>query len=281
VMETEPAIVFFDMPLPGSFAAQPFLKGEDDKYKAGQVLGLVCVDTVGGDYHRVLTEDDKEILADMGRVAGSTYERLVEEARLRKVAEDQAVAELFGALVISEDQALTDEDEVDAIEAKLAALDTELVAKVKGVIKEHCPHSAVGEYGRSISEYAGYAAHTPSARAVAAVMILVGATAEQTAEELEGAIQAFDIKTVKEGALAACSAALDPDGAEPLTKDSPDVTFPAQLGLALITVAKLLSPISLKAQKIRAEEEEARLAEIQKQKEAEEAAAAAAAAPAE
>lgn len=273
VMEAEPAVVFFDMPMPGSFAARPVLKGEDDKYKAGGVLGLLCVDTIGATI--TLSEDDKEILGMMGRVAGKTYERLVEEARQRKMAEDVCVAETFEGVVMPEEQAMAEEDEVEALEGKLGALDKHLVAKIKAVVKAKCPAAKEGEWGRSVAELVGLPAGTPSAAAAAAVFALVGATAESTGEEIEAKMAGFDIRACSEAEYAECKAKLHPEGQPPVTKDTAGVIFPAQLGLALIAAAELLKDMTLKIQKVRAEEEAAKQAEI---KAAEEAAAAEAAA---
>uniref|UniRef100_A0A6U4NIS8 GAF domain-containing protein n=1 Tax=Hemiselmis andersenii TaxID=464988 RepID=A0A6U4NIS8_HEMAN len=279
VMVSEPPITFFDMPMPGSFAAQPVLKGEDEKYKAGGVLGLLCVDTVGGDSTKTLTDEDKELLLEMGRVAGSTFERLMAEKKARKAAEDDIVAKLLEALVIPEEQEVAEEDEVDALEGKLAACDTAIIGEVKKVFKEQTPPQPVGEYGRSLSELSGWEG-TPSGRVAAMLYALVQEEATCTPEDLEGKIQSLDIKTLSEETLAAAAAALNPEGADPITKETEGLEFPAQLCMALMEAVNMLKDTSLKIQKIRKEEEEARIAEEERIKKEEEEAAAAAAAEA-
>jgi len=279
VMDAEPEIVFFDMPMPGSFSAQPVLKGEDAKYKAGGVLGLLCADTIGSSAQ--MSDDDKEIFDMMGRTAGSTYERLMEEARQRKEAEDAAVAELFEALVVTEEQAMTEEDEVDALETKLDALDKELVAKVKEAIKAECPAAKEGEFGRSVAELVSLPDDAGASKGAASALLkLIGAADDAAAADVEDKVAAFDVKTCSEEVYDAVAACLAPEGADAITKDSAGIIFPAQMGLALVSVAQLLKDMTVKIQKVRAEEAAAKAAEEEAAKAAEEAAAAEAAAAA-
>jgi hypothetical protein len=181
VLESDPELHFFDMPMPGSFACQALLQAETDKYLAGGVMGLLCCDTVDAD--GTLEDKDGDIFKELSGVASVTYSRLQEEAKLRKVEEDEVARKLLeedivlpsgeaaeGEEAVSNPEACLapeegadEEKEIEALEAEIKALSDNLdltntgtgrLAVVKQVIKDKLPETKSNEHGREIPDMA-------------------------------------------------------------------------------------------------------------------------------
>ena len=188
VLESEPELHFFDMPMPGSFACQALLKGETDNLPEGKnflpggVMGILCCDTVDAD--GVLGDKDALTFKDLCATASTTYERLLEEARQRALGEDAFAQKLFEVdIVLPSGEAAEGEEapppnpeaclapeegddaekDIDALEAEITALSANLdtvntgtgrIAVVKAAIKERVPETKASEHGRSIPDLA-------------------------------------------------------------------------------------------------------------------------------
>ena len=166
VLETTPELLFFDMPMPGSFACQTLLCGETDKYLAGGVLGLLCCDTVDAD--GVLDDKDSIIFKELSASASATYNRLLQESEARREEERALARKLLdedirlpepsseeGAPEIENPEAclapeegVDAEKDIDTLAGEIATLTKNLdktnvgsgrIALVKGVIKKVNP----------------------------------------------------------------------------------------------------------------------------------------------
>eukprot|EP00287_Rhodomonas_sp_CCMP768_P032813 CAMPEP_0202856622 /NCGR_PEP_ID=MMETSP1389-20130828/92138_1 /ASSEMBLY_ACC=CAM_ASM_000865 /TAXON_ID=302021 /ORGANISM="Rhodomonas sp., Strain CCMP768" /LENGTH=328 /DNA_ID=CAMNT_0049535297 /DNA_START=1 /DNA_END=984 /DNA_ORIENTATION=+ len=118
VMESDPPLVFHDMPLPGSFACHPLLSTESDTHLAGRVMGVVCCDTLSSD--AVLDADDERVLSEVSGAAAATLERLVAEAAARAAEEETIGSELLEeATTCPDEQKPADDDDVAGLEGKI------------------------------------------------------------------------------------------------------------------------------------------------------------------
>ena len=214
VLESDPMLHFFDMPMPGSFACQTLLRGEtNDKpegknYLAGGVMGILCCDTV--DFDGVLDEKDGVVFTDLSATASVTYERLLEEARQRQIQEDELARKLLEEDIVlptgeaaegeeppppnpeaclAPEEGDDNEKEIEALEAEIATLSANLdltnseggrIALVKKVIKECVPETKSNEHGREIPDLAvgavDFEANSVGHRVVKATAKLVSAS---------------------------------------------------------------------------------------------------------
>eukprot|EP00288_Rhodomonas_lens_P016941 CAMPEP_0177713232 /NCGR_PEP_ID=MMETSP0484_2-20121128/12827_1 /TAXON_ID=354590 /ORGANISM="Rhodomonas lens, Strain RHODO" /LENGTH=493 /DNA_ID=CAMNT_0019225103 /DNA_START=8 /DNA_END=1485 /DNA_ORIENTATION=+ len=275
VMESDPPLVFHDMPLPGSFACHPLLSSETDTHVAGGVMGMICCDTLMSD--TVLMERDQEILREVAAAASATYERLVTEAADRVKGEETLTSELLEeATTCPEDQKPADDDDVDKLEGKIEAAVATRVGKCKTALREQLPMAKASEHGHEMAEISAYAEGSDGDRVVKALAALVGGTAGDLAELFE-LVQGFDVKVVQEAAVTASKAVLNPEGAEELTKASGGFDFGAKLLFALLSVLLELSAPAMKLVGMKQAAEEARQAAEAERIAAEEKAAAEAA----
>jgi len=303
VLESDPMLHFFDMPMPGSYACQTLLRGESDKYLAGGVMGLLCCDTV--DAVGVLDDKDGTVFQDLCATASLTYERLLEEARKRQEEEDECARKLLEEDIVLPDgsdeekpnpeaclapeEGDDNEKEIEALDGEIATLSTNLdanarLALVKGLIKERLPETKASEHGREIPDLAvgapDFEDKSVGNRVVLLVAKLVAATGAADIPDLkeaEGAtefaksIAGFDIKTVTPELYTELE---EEFAKEPvITKDSyATLPFQARLLYVLLQVTQeLKEPVVRLAAKKKIKEDK----EAEKKRAEEEAAAAA------
>lgn len=277
VLESDPELHFFDMPMPGSFACQALLRGESDKYLAGGVMGLLCCDTVDAD--GVLDEKDGTVFQGLCATASVTYERLLEEARKRQEEEDECARKLLEEDIVLPDGSEEDkpnpeaclapeegddnEKEIEALDAEIATLGANLdatatgsgrIALVKALIKERLPAAKTSEHGRQIADLAvgapDFEDKSVGARVVAAVAKLVGVNdvgdlrEPDMAGDFAGSLAGFDIKNVTQTLLTEVEEEL---AKEPVISKESFATLPfqARLLFVMIIVAQELDVQSL------------------------------------
>jgi hypothetical protein len=298
VLESDPHLLFFDMPMPGSFACQTLLRGESDKYLAGGVMGMLCCDTVDAD--GVLDDKDGLIFGELCATASVTYERLLMEAAERERAENELATKLLAEdivfpapdegeedtnpeLCLAPEEGVDAEKDIATLTAEIETLsanldktntDTGRIAKVKTVIKQHLPESKSNEHGREIPNLAvgevDFEEGSVGQRIVQAIAKLVStdtADLKDTAGNFATCIASYDIKTLSAETLEAVTNVL---AEQPAIDDAcyDQLPFQARLLYVLLVVVKQLSEPALRLgakKKLKAD------------KEAEEAAAAAAA----
>ena len=305
VLESDPMLHFFDMPMPGSFACQTLLRGETEKYLAGGVMGVLCCDTVDAD--GVLGEKDGAVFKDLCSIASITYERLLEEARKRQEEEDEVARKLLEEDIVlpaggegedavenpeaclAKEQGADADKEIEALGAEIEVLSANLdltnagngrIAKVKALIKERLPELKSNEHGRQISDLAlgalDFEDNSLGHRIVKAVAKLVSADVadlKETAAVFAAALAGFDIKTLTQEIVEAVNAELT---AEPAIVKETYSNLPIQarfLYVLLCVALDLKDPALRLVEKKRIKSEKEKAA-----KAAEEAAAAAAAA---
>ena len=294
VLESDPELHFFDMPMPGSFACQTLLTTESDKYLAGGVMGVLCCDTVNAE--GTMEDKDGETFKDLAATASATYERLLEEQRLRMIAEDELATKLLEVDIVWVDvepaegeepkvnpEACLAPEEGDDAEKDVAALDAEIatlsanldltdtgsgrIAVVKAVLKESLPAARTSEHGHEVAELvfedgSEFAEGTPGHRVVKAVGKIISADTtdlKESAADFAAALAAFDIKTLTQEVVDAVGEDLGGDA--PVTKETyPTLPFAARLLYALVVVVQELAEPALRLankKKIKADKEAA------------------------
>eukprot|EP00960_Hanusia_phi_P043205 755924-Hanusia_phi.AAC.4 len=244
VLESDPALIFHGMPMPGSFAVCPLLASENDKYLEGQVLGLICIDTLNSSAY--LSEKDLDVLQDLRSTVSATHEKLIREAKERLEEEQAAASRLLNEeSVVPDENKPAAEDGIDELQTKLAFAN-DLVKKVKDMIGERMPVERKDEHGHELSEITTFEEGSVAHRVVACVESLVKVSqGDSYLSDMADALSKFDLLGVDQELLDECRAKLNPEGQEPVTKET-EMPFTAKLLVALVLIVLELGDAAVK-----------------------------------